>query len=135
MENTSDELKIPVEDSKKFEPVVIPDDVYEDSEIVDIRRITLPDGKDIISIDFKITSDKYPEAKGKIISGLTSNLIRPKSKLYKWIKRITGVEPKIGEVYDLKSLIGKKAKILTQRKEKKRSTGEIYYHSNVVEVL
>ena len=61
MENTSDELKIPVEDSKKFEPVVIPDDVYEDSEIVDIRRIALPDGKDIISIDFKITSDKYPE--------------------------------------------------------------------------
>src|SRR3989337_1893697 len=47
----------------------------------------------------------------------SSQKLNPKSKLWRWAKAITGLEPVKGEVFELESLVGKPCGLLVVREE------------------
>lgn len=103
-------MEIEMKESKDFEPIQIPDNVYE-AEVVDIRELELEFGA-TVAIGFKITEGEYAD---KVVSGLASKNITPKTKLGLWLISL-GFEIEPGKKFEMNDLMGRKARILTKAK-------------------
>lgn len=126
------------EESKEFEAIVVPDDIYE-AEIAGVKDVDLQSFGFGMNwgFDFKITkalSEKGKEAEGKTITGLASAKLTPKTKLWTWATKL-GFKPEVGMKLKRDDFVGKKCRILTQTKKKQRQDGSDYYNSTVKEVM
>ena len=132
-ENTPSIQPKPLEDSPKFEPVVVPDDVYL-AKVKAYRIHTHPTYGESLIIDFEILDGEH---KGKVIGGFASwQKITKKTKLYRWASNLNAPVPtQVGEVFNPEGLIGKTGKILTAQIEKVDNQGKKYWQSIVKDVL
>ena len=117
---------IKFEESGTFEPVLVPDNLYE-VEVENYRIIETQYGK-TLAVGFKILKDSGggDAFKGKIIDGLASiTKFTPKTKLHKWVTDLKIKLPAKGETFSFESMIGAKGKIITGTKTKTMQEGEI----------
>ncbi|GAH34223.1 unnamed protein product [marine sediment metagenome] len=121
-------MEIEMKESKEFEPVLVKDNVYL-SEIVDLQELQLEFGP-TISIGFKILEGEF---KDKVISGLASANINAKTKLGIWISSM-GFKIVPGQKFEMNTLMGRKARILTKAKPRMYNNQTINA-SQVQEVL
>jgi hypothetical protein len=127
MENETGQLKMRVEEQTLTE---VPDGLYE--TIVSGWEETKLEFGPCLRFKFKITAG--PEA-GKTVSGLAAQTLNPATKLYAWVKAISGVAPGVGSDVDFQGLIGKPIRVLVKNKNKVGNTGETLRYPNVKEIV
>lgn len=65
----------------------------------------------------------YFDINGVEVSALCSQKLNAKTKLYSWVKTLTGKAPIVGEELELKDLVGKKALVTVRNRAVKDETG------------
>jgi len=103
-----------------------------------IKKETAPFGEilkwtfELIGAQFSYT-DNEGNVKQRIVTGTTSLLCNPKTKLYEWYSKLTGKEPGIGEKITLSILVGVRCQVLTKNTKSKKAddNGKFRVYSNV----
>lgn len=107
------EVLLPVEETKFEEfaigvhPVRIADVLVDESETGNVDREGKPEMRRYVRVIFE-------DAKGVHMTGFASAKVSTRSKLFDWIKKITGQVPEIGKVYNVSSLVGRKCRVYVQ---------------------
>jgi len=122
-----------LEPSPEFNPVVIPDGIY-NAKVKDYRENVHPKYGESLIIDFEITDGPH---KGKIVAGFASwRKLTKKTKLYKWATNLNAPVPtEIGEPFNPDNLIGKTGRILTMQVQRIDREGKPFWQSIVKDVL
>ncbi len=123
----------PLEESPKFEPVVVPDGIYK-AKVKEYRVNVHPKYGESLIIDFEIIEGPH---KGKVIGGFASwKKITKKTKLYRWATNLKAPVPtEIGQTFNPDNLIGKEGRILTTQTQKVDRDGKPFWQSIVKDVL
>lgn len=121
-------MEIEMKESKEFEPVQVPDNVYV-AEVADIKELELEYGA-TVAIGFKISEGDH---KDKVISGLASKKITERTKLGTWIQAL-GFTIEVGKKFQMTDLMGRKCRILAKAKPMTYNEKPIH-QSRVTEVL
>ena len=79
-------------------PIEAKEDITDDSN-----------SRECLKWDFVITDKKL---KGTMVNGLSSALVNPITKAYKWLKALLRQEPEVGQTMDTDKLKGKKAMLI-----------------------
>lgn len=123
------EILLPVEETKFEEfaigvhPVKIADVLVDESETGNVDREGKPEMRRYVRIIFE-------DAKGVHMTGFASAKVSTRSKLFDWIKKITGQVPEIGKVYNVSSLVGRKCRVYVQETtdetgQRRRKIGDV----------
>lgn len=107
------EILLPVEEThfEEFDvgvhPVKISDVRVDEGETGNVDREGKPEMRRYVRIVFE-------DDKGVHMTGFASAKVSTRSKLFDWIKKITGQVPEIGKVYNVSSLVGRKCRVYVQ---------------------
>lgn len=123
------EILLPVEETKFEEfaigvhPVKISDVRVDEGETGNVDREGKPEMRRYVRIIFE-------DAKGVHMTGFASAKVSTRSKLFDWIKKITGQVPEIGKVYNVSSLVGRKCRVYVQETvdetgQRRRKIGDV----------
>jgi len=122
-------MKIPIENEETFEPVVVPNNVY-NVKVKAIKEKELKYGETLI-FDFEITEGKE---KGKIVSGFANKKLNPGTKLWDWTSAM-GLTLEAGKQLETDDLIGCYCRILTETITVESEGRDRYKTSRVKELL
>ncbi|NVM57243.1 MAG: hypothetical protein HWN51_03895, partial [Desulfobacterales bacterium] len=72
----------------------------------------------------------FEDGKGIHMTGFASAKISTRSKLFDWIKKVTGKAPEIGRTYNVSSLVGMRCRVYVQEVtdetgQKRRRIGDV----------
>lgn len=103
-----------------------------------MQKETAPFGE-ILKWTFELIGSQYTykdsegNTKQRIVTGTTSLLCNPKTKLYEWYSKLTGKEPGVGEKITLSVLVGIQCQVLTKNTKSKKAddNGNFRVYSNV----
>lgn len=123
---------VALSESKLFNPVVVPDNIYS-GKITDLKTFSGMYGETLV-ITFTISKG---DQEGKNIDGI-SNLTKmtKKTKLYRWAQALGCKVPELpGESFDPNELNGMEGRILTGQREKTDQEGKKFFQSYVKDIL
>ena len=103
-----------------------------------IKKETAPFGE-VIKWTFELIGEQFSygdnegNKKQRIVTGTTSPLCNPNTKLYEWYSKLVGKEPGVGEKIQLSVLFGKQCQVLTKNNTSKKAddNGKFRVYSNV----
>ena len=119
-----------MEETKGFEPVVVPNDFY-NAKVVGEKQIDTKYGASIV-LTFEILDGPH---KGKRIDGLATFKLNKKTKLYSWLKKL-GIDVdkiEIGKTENVE-VIGRECRILTTTTEREGLDGKKFLQSSVKDI-
>jgi len=148
-ESDVDGLEFTVEKKKakgtKFKE--LNEDTIFDAVMVEIKKEQAPFGE-VLRWIFELLDEEYnytvenedggeKEVRRRKVSGTTSLLCKPNTKLYKWYSKILGEEPAVGEKIDLKNIIDVECRLLVKNTKSKKADddGNFRVYSNVDRIL
>jgi hypothetical protein len=122
-----------------FEP--LNEDTLYAAKLADVTKENAPFGE-VLRWSFELLDDEFSyeyegEKKYRRITGTTSLLCNPKTKLYAWYVKLLGREPKVGEKISLGDIIGTECKILVKNVKAKKADNDGNYpvYSNVDRII
>jgi len=122
-------VKLTVEKAEEFEKPIVPDNVY-DAVVAGVEEADLVYGRTVI-VKFELAEGDH---KSTVISGLASAKLKTNTKLGQWLQSL-GYSLFEGDTFDLGDIVGKKCRIVTEKKKLSRDDGTSYEISGVVKVL
>jgi len=123
-------MELEMKESKKFEPVSVPNNVYL-AQVIEIEELDLEHGA-TLSFNFEIIQEgAFKETK---LNGLCSAKLTSKTKLYTWAKAL-GINLNIGEKLNTNIFKGKFCKIVTLQETKNDKISGTFTQSKVTSVL